>query len=445
LLRRPAAAIVFAATALYAAVWSALGMWRYANFRASRDDGLFTQVLSSAFSGFHATPEWNFNHFATHFSPALYLIAPLLIATHRAVTLIVVQAIAGALVAPALYLIARRRMPELAAAGCAVVALLYPALAGVTFTDFHESGFEPAAIVWLLWAIDAKKRWFSLGFGLFALGIKEDVAPGLFFGGVLGGLWLARLGDARRSRYAFGLAAGAAVVFFGYLQLLRPALHAPFPYQQFRYYTGDGASPFAPGAAVSRLRYVAVMLLPLGFVPLLNPAVVLALPGLAEVLASRDPITMSLETHYAAPWIGYLLFAFVLGIGMLYRRNPRNAEYALAACAAISLYVLVHVDPLARWYSLYRLPNAHDATLQAMLDALPPDAAISAPDRIYAHLGFDPAAGVDAGGRFVIIDRTDHDVTPVWAQYENELPGLVSTGKYRLVRAVDGIELYEKV
>ena len=41
------------------------------------------------------------------------------------------------------------------AAFAACIALVYPPLVGVAFTDFHENGFAPAAIVWLAWALDA--------------------------------------------------------------------------------------------------------------------------------------------------------------------------------------------------------------------------------------------------------------------------------------------------
>jgi uncharacterized membrane protein len=439
----PASLAVALAASGYAAVWLALGVWRYTIFRASRDDGIFTQVLASAFSGFRATPEWDFNHLASHFSPDLFLLAPLVIVSHSTISLIAVQAIAGALVAPPLFLIARRRMPEAVAAGCAIVALLYPPLAGVTFTDFHENGVEPAAILWLIWAVDARRGRTAFALALFALGIKEDVAPGIFAGGILAGFWFARRRDRARARIVLGLSACAAFIFVGYLVALRPALHAPFPYQQFRFYTGAGAPPALPGAGLKRVSYVGEMLLPLGFLPLLTPAAFLTVTGFVELLASRDPLTLSLETHYAAVWIGYVLFAFVAGVAVLHRRAPRYAATALAACACLSLFVLIRVDPLARWYALYRLPNAHDATLQAILDALPPDAAIGAPDRIYAHLGFDPNAGVDPDRRFVIIDRTNNDVTPLWAQIEHDLPALVSAGTYRLVRTADGIELYE--
>jgi uncharacterized membrane protein len=400
--------------------------------------------LASAFSGFRGTPEWNFNHLASHFSPDLFLIAPLVIVTHSTLSMIAVQAVAGGLVAPALFLIARKRMPEPLAAGCAIVALLYPPLAGVTFADFHENGIEPAAIVWLLWAIDSGKAGLAIALGLFALGIKEDVAPGIAWGGVLGGIWLARRGDRRRANVAFVLAACAAAVFAGYLLVLRPALHPPFAYQQFRFYDYGGIAALAGLLTPGRVLYAIEILVPLLGVPVVTPAIVLTFPGIVEILASRDPITMSFETQYAATWIGYMLFAFVLGVGAIYRAfSGRTAAAIVIATAAVSFCVLVISDPMARWYALYRLPDAHDATLAAILSSLPAGASVSAPDRIYSHLGFDPNARIDMGGHFVVIDRKNNDVTPQWMQNERDLPALVAAGTYRLVRSVDGIDLYE--
>ncbi len=355
---------------------------------------------------------------------------------------------AGALVAPPLFLIARKRMPENLAGACAVIALLYPPLASLTFSDFSENGLEPAAIVWLLWAIDAKKLWAALVLALFALGIKEDVAPGMVAGGLAGAWWLARRGDRLRARIALGIGAISLVVFAGYFTVVRPLLHPPFAYTQFHFYDygpnaqsiGGPIGPLDP----MRWRYLVMVFAPLAGLPLVTPAVLLALPGLVEILASHDRILLVMETHYAAVWIAYVLFAFVLGAVALYRRSPTAARTVLIAAAAISLFVLIALDPMARWYRLYRLPNAHDAMLESVLSSLPPDASLSVPDDIYAHVGFDPNAGNDMGRRYVVVDRTDTDVSPVWQKNIHDLAPLVQNGTYRLVRSSGGIEVYER-
>src|ERR1700729_3365922 len=174
---KPAAG-VWLASAIFAAVLTLLGADRYASYHSGADLGEFVQTIATPFSGFGDTPEGG-SHFLHHFSPLLYLCSPLLLLTHSPIALIALQAVAGALVAPAIYLLARKRAPERIALLAAFVALLYPPLVGVTFTDFHENGFAPAAIAWLAWAVDAGRwRWAAL-FVVLGLAIKED--EGLMF------------------------------------------------------------------------------------------------------------------------------------------------------------------------------------------------------------------------------------------------------------------------
>ncbi len=433
-------AVVWIPTAGYALCWFALGVWRYRIFRASVDDGAFTQILASAFSTFRSANEPAANHFVVHFSPIFYLLAPGLIATHSTLTLTAYQAVAGALVAPPLFMIARKRMPDGFAAACAVIALLYPPLTGVTFSDFFESGLEPAAIVWLLWAVDAGRVTVSLILGVLALCIKEDVAPGIIFGGIAGGLWL-RERDPLRSRLAFALAALAALIFAGYFGVLRPLLHAPFSVWDFHFY--GGTHQIAALDPV-RWRFLFAIFVPLLGLPLLSPAIVLALPGLLEVMLSNDPITMSLETHYSGVWIGYVLFAFVLGAARLIGQAPRLGAIALLCAAGVSSYVLISVDPAARWYYLYRLPNAHDATLQSTIDSLPNDADVGASEQIFAHLGFFPKASVGIDHQYVIVDGAQRDLSAVWIPNQRALDDAISAKRFRELRSRDGIVLYER-
>ncbi len=99
--------------------------------------------------------------------------------------LVAIQAVATALTVPPLFLIARRRVPEPLAAWVAAVALLYPPLAGVAFSDFHENGFAPAATLWLLWAVDARRWRAAAAFVAVCLAIKEDQAPLVAFAALL--------------------------------------------------------------------------------------------------------------------------------------------------------------------------------------------------------------------------------------------------------------------
>src|SRR5471032_1319276 len=105
------AIVLAAASVAYAVVLTLLGIDRYATYHSGADLGEFVQTISSAFGLFGDTAEGG-SHYLHHFSPLLYLAAPPLLAFHSPVVLIALQAIAGALVAPAVYLIARKGTDE---------------------------------------------------------------------------------------------------------------------------------------------------------------------------------------------------------------------------------------------------------------------------------------------------------------------------------------------
>ena len=178
---------VWLGTLAFAVIYTVLGAIRYANYHAGSDLGLFTQSIATAFSTFANTPEGG-NHFTYHFSPILLACAPLVLATHSPLALVALQAIAGGLVAPPLFFIAQKRVGDGRALAVAAVALLYPPLAGLTFADFHENGFAPAATLWLLWAVDAGRLRRAAFFVVVALSIKEDQAVLLAAAGVFGAL-----------------------------------------------------------------------------------------------------------------------------------------------------------------------------------------------------------------------------------------------------------------
>ncbi len=197
---------VWIGAAIYAVVMMLLGIDRYVTYHSGADLGEFVQTISTAFGQFGDTAEGG-SHYLHHFSPLLYLAAPPLLAFRSPVVLIALQAIAGALTAPAIYLIARKRTTETIAVLAGITALLYPPLVGVTFTDFHENGFAPAAIAWLIAAVDNRKWWPAAALVLVALGIKEDEA--LVIAAVAAMYAVASAAARRRRRWRFGASASS--------------------------------------------------------------------------------------------------------------------------------------------------------------------------------------------------------------------------------------------
>jgi uncharacterized membrane protein len=431
----------------YAVLFTWLGAIKYAAHRNLVDFGIFQQTVASAFGCFCNPLEGS--HWAFHFSPILYLAAAAVAFVHVPMTLVALQAAAGALCAPPVYAIVRARADRPAARLAALVVWLYPPLAGLVFGDFHENGFAPAAVAWTAYAFDAGSFAWAALCGVLVLAVKEDQAFFLAFAGVAGAI--AYRGDRQRARFAIGVAAIALVVGVTYFVAIQPHASADPGWQPARFYAWTAADWRAPIGIgfLQRLGFLALVLAPLAFVPLRTRVIVLAIPPLLEVLASRMSTTFTLGTHYAGAWIGYVLVAFAAGIVALAARGrARPALYwALALCVA----ELLVANPLHPGLNL-RPTQARDAALDAALRALPRDASIATQEEAYTHLALDdPFARllpedptIETHACFVLIDRAYPD-SPRLQEYGGALTGLLRDGRYAAVESGGGIELYRRL
>jgi uncharacterized membrane protein len=437
---------VWLATVAYALVYFALGWDRYATYHSGSDLGLFTQSIASAFAGFSNTTEGG-NHFTFHFSPLLFVCAPLLLLTRSPLALVAIAAVACALVAPPLFALARKRMPERLALGVALTALLYPPLAGVTFADFHENVFAPALTLALLWALDARRFAWAAAFAALALCIKEDQATILGFDALLGLAFYLRRRDRSGALFAAGLCAASAVVFVLFFEVVRPLAGARDVWGPTHFYTWSrivDPRGSAPWYSVGRPAYFLEALVPLSFAPLASPAFLLALPAFGEVLASHESIVYTMGQHYAAVWIGYVLFAFALAIGSTFARAPRTARVLVRTSLVLCALVLALASP-THWGHYLRARNAHDALLDRAVARLTPDANVGTLEEIYSHLGFDPQAelGLARDPHYALLDTELADSVQE-ERWEPFVRAGLARGQYRVVWRDGSVTLYER-
>jgi uncharacterized membrane protein len=427
---------------IYAVAYFLLDLDRYATYHSGADLGLFTQTIASAFHGFSNTVEGS-SHFTFHFSPILYLCAPPLWLARSPVALIAIQAVATALTAPPLFLLARRRVPEPLAAGIALVALLYPPLAGIAFSDFHENGFAPAATLWLLWAVDGRRWAVAAVFLAVCLAIKEDQAPVLAFAGVFGIAYFMRRGERAGVVFCAAAIITCAVVFLSFFAIVRPLAGATHEWTPLHFYGAATSEQIPLGhALLGRFTYLLEAFVPLCFAVFASPLVVLAVPGFAELFLSHESVTYTMGQHYAAIWIGYLLAAFALGVARIYRRSPRAAVNVVRASAVLCALVLVFASP-THWAHYVGWRTPHHRLLDRTLAALPPRAEVGTHDELFAHLGLDPNAslGLRYAPEYALFDWTMS--TSYWVE-RNRARLLDRNGGYELLRAEDGVSFYER-
>lgn len=382
--------------ALLAAIYTGLGLWRYAIFRAGVDDGIFTQVVSGAFHRFASTSEYGLNHLLVHFSPILVLAYPFVRFAHGASGLIVLQAMLIAATVLPVYGIARARLPIPAALVVALVAAIYPPLSGQAIGDFHELAFAPLLSASLVWALDARRWKITCAIALVLACVKEDVLVGLAFVGVA--IVVTSRHDPPRRRCGWVIAAIGVATFTAYFTVVRPLINPSAPYWSLHFYqwTAFGPTPngFVALNSPLRLRYLLDALAPLVFIPLFSRFALFAIPGFLEVMASHEGITYVIGAHYGSAWSGYLLAALADGAATLCRRSLALMWYALAAALFMSYRFNVYDSPVQPGYFLDARPNRHDARLERFLRSLPRDATLYSAQSLFAHLGDDPKASV---------------------------------------------------
>ena len=431
---------IWLATLAYALVYTVLGEDRYATYHAGADLGIFMQALQNPLQHFGNTLESG-SHYLFHFSPILELLAPIVRLTHDPLALIVAQALACGLVAPAIFAIARTRMDERLALGVAAITFVYPPLAGVTFTDFHENAFAAAGAAWLIVALDGRRFLLATLCAVVLLATKEDEAPIVAFLGLAAALWFARRHERRGVIFGLSAATAAVVVFSAYFSLIRPLVGATEAWNPLHFYAWNGQSTDGAGLDLrGRTTYSLEALVPLAFVPLTTPAALLAIPGVTEVLGSRLSITYTMGQHYAAVWIGPLLIAFALGIARSARRDRARALLLVRVCAVLCVLDLAVASP-THWGHFLRARSAHDGALDRALARLPADLDVGTFDEAYAHLGADPRAYSSAKALrpMVLDDLAYHSRT--WDDVRVRVDAELAAGRARVVSNDGGIRL----
>jgi uncharacterized membrane protein len=457
--------------AAYVAILSALAAYRWHVWSYGTDTGTFAQIALDAFSGFRDGPE-NTSHFAFHWAPLLAVLYPVVALTRSALSIQIVQVLAIGASAFPLYAFVRQYADERLAARLALLALLYPPLMAVAFTEFHEIAFYPVLALTLVWTIDAR-RWAAFSVcSVLCMLVREEVPIVLaVFGAALVAVSLRRRGVPgdgllywRPRAPAATALAGAWLILLGvatlafYFGVVVPALGGWRPAHFYSYPFAQGplalivaifVQPLAVLAAVAnfgRLTYLIEAFAPLVFLPLGSAWMIVALPGLLIVLLSSEPITWRMGSHYAAIYIPWLFTgsAAVL-VGLARERSEAAAQRVLTVAFGICAIVLIAFNPMHVGHYL-KPPYADLADAQRALDAVPRDANVSTHDEWYTHIAVDyPKATISwlyPPAYAVFADDYVNDSFRAFV-----LPQLragVASGRYRVVAQFGQVKVYRR-
>ena len=364
--------------------------------------------------------------------------------------LLVLQAVALALGAWPIYLLARRKIAESAAAPPARMAekaglvfaaayLLTPALQAPAAAEFHALPLAVPLIAWTLWAVE-DHRWVQF---FVASVLLMSVQEGMALLAAALGLYAAvreigrdRTGvsapevSGRRWRFS-GTAAGTAVLILG-LAWFYVTTFVIIPHYAGLAY-GIDQTPYAArfgelgdsfgdvlrslvtrpltvlliALEPLRLRYLFGLLVPTAFLGLFGAEILLiGLPLLLANLLSSFPFQYSGQLHYSAPLVPVFTVAAVFGLTRLIRShklwregfqvNRRPVSGLSFALGLVALCALVYqiadgYTPIGKEFrqSLsggWPQVTAHHRLLDRFAAQIPPDAALSVATDLYPHL-----------------------------------------------------------
>lgn len=384
--------VVLGASIAYVCVAAYFSVRRHNEFRSSFDLANFDRGLWLLANAHEALPQDG------HFSPTVALLTPFYIAGGGPTTLLVIQAVTMALVAPLLYAVARAygAQPWLAAIP-AVLWLASPLTLMPNVNDVHHVPLVAPAIVGSVLALRHDRLVVFAILGLLACGAKEDV-PLLY---VMLGVVVALEG---RRRLGAAIASSALAIFLFAVTIYLPAFSGSTAWFEERFAGDRGDSvrdvagwmlthPLAAAGdlvAAENVGLCLALVATTGGLCLLAPRwMLLGLPTLGQSLVSAYGPQHGIWDHYHVPVALSFAIAAAVGVQRLAEPNPR---LRLLAAAGVVLAFLVaplgirHVDGESKWNAdrISRIggPQAREDALTL----IPGEVPVAASTRVAPHL-----------------------------------------------------------
>ncbi|GHU63631.1 hypothetical protein FACS189418_7300 [Clostridia bacterium] len=379
-------------------------VFRYKGFHNSTFDmGIFAQMFHSMKKiGLPFTTvergRW-LSHFSVHFSPIFYLILPFYWLLPTPVTLQIFQAFILALgLIPLLLLCKHFEFSTKKTTLLLLCYVCYPVLSTGTFYDIHENCFYTVGILFLIYAIEAKKNklfWLSL---IFTLMVKEEAPVYLI---CIALYYLLSGREKKKSWTILIIAASYFLIVCSILLFVGPGLQDNSRLGNFRFEEGTNimlqtikailmnpAYFWQECFSLQNIEYLAYLFLPFTGIIILQKKysrLVLFLPLLLLNLAPAWPYQSQINFQYHFANAGIFFYLFLLQLKEWTR--PR-AKVFLMTSVLISI-LLFSGSVLPYSYSMAKGYIKNHKTYQEMEDALkeiPEDVSVTSSGFLLPHL-----------------------------------------------------------
>lgn len=439
--RRPLVVVALLIT-MFVGYFSWFDLGRHAKANSGRFDlGNVEQTIWNVVHGhgFTMTDPYGtaqVSRLAFHTDLFLFFLVPLYALAPYAQTLLLLQVLAVASGGVAAYLIAKRIYGRgwWGVLFC-LLYLLNPGLQWATIFDVHAVTFAAPLALWGVWAAMRQKYWLAMMFVLITMTTKEEVGLGLAAIGLFVWFW------QRQRRWGVWLAFGPLAWALAMFLVVLPAFHGQSMggAEVYRSAFGSGAAAIITGAITHPLQFFGTLFArhnliyawqlwsAQGFIGLLNPWWLAALPEFVINALSLKPAQHLLLSHYSVSMVPWLLLSTAASGWWLIRLESlrlRNVivETALAVWLLGWLgYAVWATGPLPLTpndqtkFVTWRNPYA--ATVAEWSRRIPAAAAVSVTNNVGAHFArrehlYSFPLGVEQADYIVVLE--DH-ATPVVA------------------------------
>lgn len=376
-------------------------IFRYLSFKApGYDFGLFAQMFEQMNQTGSPITSYErdglLSHFAVHISPVFYLMLPVYKLFPYPEILQLLQAlIAAAGLFPLMKLTALMNMKESHRILLATAYCFYPALSGSCFYDLHENCFLTVFLLFLFWAMEADSWTGILISTILVCSIKEDaplyaISTGLYYlfsnrrrlKGIitifLSGTWMATalwyLGQYGEGSMTYRFSNLLYQSDGSMFDVLKTIIICP-AYALMQCFQAD------------RLPYLAVLLIPLVFLPLYRLKISELLLCIPIFLINLMPDYIYQHDIYFQYHFGTTAILFFLFLKHYNHVSKRWRGRICLLTAILSFYAFQHFNLNRLQTAEYYFSTTEEIqSLQGAIDIIPENAVVHASPFIVAHL-----------------------------------------------------------
>lgn len=413
--------------------------------------GVYIQLMSALRERFSFVTTLEFgeavSHLSAHLSPIFLLYLPFYFLIPSPVTLLVLQGLAvGSAVIP-LWLIARRRGVSVGGATVLCVLLcLFPAVFGGTAGSLHEYALLLPLLLWLIWAMEARRSVLIWVFAALALCVRETAAIHLLSLALYWWISHRRSVDAssegRRVRVKAMILAAVSVVYLVVALIVLTYAGRGTLITRFGNVTGIYATDFGtllreiffnPAIALfemlteAKLHFILLLLLPLGLLPFFAKkcaGLVCLIPLLSLNLLSDFGYHYNPDYPYAFGLTALLFYLAADALATLQAREDGGTLARRVLAIALTSTILIggfRVADMGQFSGYAINDRAEVAAMDALLDKVDDHASVSASRRLCPSLAeraeiYNLSHGVKT--EFVVLDLREDWVVDSEAKYD---------------------------